>query len=93
MGVRARAEIVYNSPPRTLAGWKFGLSLECPPRIRNSGWSIRGILLKGCYILETAEAVSRSDGMEMIIAGFGPKEFVDKAIAKASGYGNVSYIG
>ncbi len=52
-----------------------------------------GNLVEGRYILEMAEAVSRSDGTEMIIAGFGPKEFVDKLIANASGYGNVPYIG
>lgn len=92
-GVRARAEIVYNSPPDMLGR----LQVSAFPRVpaKNSKFRVvySGNLIEGRYILETAEAVSRSDGMEMIIAGFGPKEFVDKVIAKASGYGNVSYIG
>jgi glycosyltransferase involved in cell wall biosynthesis len=92
-GVRARAEIVYNSPPDMIGR----LQVSEFPRVpaKNSEFRVvySGNLVDGRYILETAEAVSRSDGTEMIIAGFGPKEFVDKVIAKASGYGNVSYIG
>jgi glycosyltransferase involved in cell wall biosynthesis len=92
-GVKARAEIVYNSPPDMIGR----LQVSAFPRVpaKNSEFRVvySGNLVDGRYILETAEAVSRSDGTEMIIAGFGPKEFVDKVIAKASGYGNVSYIG
>jgi len=92
-GVRAKTEIVYNSPPDVLGR----LQVSAFPRVpaKNSEFRVvySGNLIEGRYILETAEAVSRLDGTEMIIAGFGPKEFVDKVIAKASGYGNVSYIG
>lgn len=92
-GVKARAEIVYNSPPDMIGR----LQVSEFPRVpaKNSEFRVvySGNLIDGRYILETAEAVSRADGTEMIIAGFGPKEFVDKVIAKASGYGNVSYIG
>jgi glycosyltransferase involved in cell wall biosynthesis len=84
---------VYNSPPDMIGR----LQVSEFPRVpaKNSEFRVvySGNLVDGRYILETAEAVSRSDGTEMIIAGFGPKEFVDKVIAKASGYGNVSYIG
>jgi glycosyltransferase involved in cell wall biosynthesis len=92
-GVRARAEIVFNSPPDMLGR----LQVSAFPRVpaKNSEFRVvySGNLIEGRYILELAEAVSRSDGTEMIIAGFGPKEFVDKLIAKAGGCGNVSYIG
>jgi glycosyltransferase involved in cell wall biosynthesis len=92
-GVKARAEIVYNSPPDMIGR----LQVSEFPRVpaKNSEFRVvySGNLIDGRYILETAEAVSRSDGTEMIIAGFGPKEFVDRVIAKASEYGNVSYIG
>lgn len=92
-GVRARTEIVYNSPPDMLGR----LQVSSFPRVptKNSKFRVvySGNLIDGRYILEMAEAVSRSDGTEMIIAGFGPKEFVNKLIVRASGYGNVSYIG
>ena len=92
-GVRARTEIVYNSPPDMLGR----LQVSAFPRVpaKNSKFRVvySGNLIDGRYILEMTEAVSRSDETEMIIAGFGPKEFVDKLIVKASGYGNVSYIG
>jgi glycosyltransferase involved in cell wall biosynthesis len=91
--VRARAEIVYNSPPDMLGE----LQVSSFPRIPAKGSKFRvvysGNLIERRYTLKLAEAVSRSDGTEMIIAGFGTKEFVDKVIAKASGYGNVFYIG
>jgi glycosyltransferase involved in cell wall biosynthesis len=91
--VRAKAEIVYNSPPDMLGG----LQVSSFPRVPAKGSKLRvvysGSLIEQRYTLELADAVGRSDGTEMIIAGFGPKEFVDKVIAKASAYGNVSYIG
>lgn len=91
--VRARAEIVYNSPPDMLGR----LQVPAFPRVpaRNSKFRVvySGNLIEGRYIPEIAEAVSRSDQSEMIIAGFGAEEFVDKLIAKTSAYGNVFYIG
>jgi glycosyltransferase involved in cell wall biosynthesis len=89
---RARAAIVYNSPSDML-----GLQLSSFPGVPAKGSRFRvvysGNLVERRYILELAEAVSRSYGAEMIIAGFGPIEFADKLIAKISEYENVSYIG
>jgi glycosyltransferase involved in cell wall biosynthesis len=91
--VRGRAEIVYNSPSDML-----GCPLVSPfPRVTSEYPKFRvvysGNLIDRRYILELAEAIGRSDGTELIIAGFGPKQFVDKLVAKISRYGNVFYIG
>jgi glycosyltransferase involved in cell wall biosynthesis len=91
--MRTAAEIIYNSPPDMLGR----LELSSFPRVPAGDSRFRvvysGNLIERRYILELAEAVGRSDGTEMVIAGFGPKEFVDKLLAKISGYGNVSYTG
>jgi glycosyltransferase involved in cell wall biosynthesis len=52
-----------------------------------------GNLIERRCILELVEAVGRCEGTEIIIAGFGPKAFVDKLIAAARKWGNVFYIG
>ena len=92
-GVRARAEIVYNSPPDMLARMQLPAFPRVPSRSRELRVVYSGNLIDGRYILELIEAVSRTHGTEMVIAGFGPKEFVDKVIATASSYENVLYLG
>jgi glycosyltransferase involved in cell wall biosynthesis len=92
-GVRARTVIVYNSPPDMLGRLQVASFPRVPAKNSKFRVVLSGQLIEGRYIPEMTEAVSRSDETEMIIAGFGPKEFVEKLIVKASGYGNVSYIG
>lgn len=92
-GVRARAEIVYNSPPDMLGKLQVSAFARVPAKNSKFRVVYSGNLIDGRYILEMTEAVGRSGETEMIVAGFGPKEFVDKLIARAGGYGNVSYIG
>ena len=91
--VRARAQVVYNSPPDMLGGLRVSSFPRVPAKSSKFRVVYSGNLIERRYILELAEAVGRSDGTEMIIAGFGPKQFVDKLVAEISGYGNVSYTG
>ena len=91
--VTRRTEIIYNSPPDMLGRLEISSFPRVPPKNCRFRVVYSGNLIDGRYTLELAEAVGRSDGTELIIAGFGPKEFVNKLIVKASGYGNVSYIG
>ncbi len=92
-GVRARTEIVYNSPPDMLDKLRVSSFSRVPAKSSKFRVVYSGNLIERRYILELAEAVGRSDGTEMIIAGFGPKQFVDKLVAKISGYENVSNTG
>lgn len=91
--VTRRTEIIYNSPPDMLGRLEISSFPRVPPKNCRFRVVYSGNLIDGRYTLELAEAVGRSDGTEMIIAGFGPKQFVDKLVAKISGYGNISYTG
>lgn len=91
--VRTRTEIIYNSPPDELNDLQVSRFPKVPAKSSKFRVVYSGNLIEGRYILELAEAVGSIFDAEMIIAGFGPKEFVEKVIAKASGFENVLYVG